>query len=433
MRLDYTVKKKDIVQSVTTAFLPRKVLIPLNQESGVFCAPLVKPGDVVQEGQVIAEDYANSESSKIHSSIPGVVQGIAKRPEYDGRSGDAIEIKLSGRFSHTGKNAKVYDWRSWGGPSILNRINALGVVNAFSMRKARSLSADIKAAMKFSDTRVFVRLYDEDPSCQTDSTLAKSCFEKILAGVEILKEIMNPGEVVYVHDKNDAQVQVKFIGLKEDKTNLFLPMDTKNYPCGKESSIVARFKKVFKRPESEKSLIQSSLFVDATTLSIFSDALVYNMPVERVYVYVSGDCLKSSAVLKVCVGESFGSLAKQLGLEQKKIGKIVVNGLLRGFSVPSLETPVSKSVKSVAFISKGDIADYSSAICIGCGSCRASCPAKIYPDIIYNHVVKSIKTPQDFIRSSLLCIECGVCDSVCPTKLPLSEIVKILKDKQNVQ
>ena len=198
MRLDYTVKKKDIVQSVTTAFLPRKVLIPLNQESGVFCAPLVKPGDVVQEGQVIAEDYANSESSKIHSSIPGVVQGIAKRPEYDGRSGDAIEIKLSGRFSHT-------------------------VVNAFSMRKARSLSADIKAAMKFSDTRVFVRLYDEDPSCQTDSTLAKSCFEKVLAGVEILKEIMNPGEVVYVHDKNDAQVQVKFIGLKEDKSNLFLP------------------------------------------------------------------------------------------------------------------------------------------------------------------------------------------------------------------
>ncbi len=432
MRLDYTVKKKDIVQFVTTAFLPRTVLIPLNQESGASCSPLVKPGDTVQEGQVIAEDATRVDSSKIHSSIPGVVQGIAKSALYDGRSGDAIEIKLSGRFTHTGKSAKVYDWRSWGGPSILNRINALGVVNTFSMRKARSLSADIKAAMNFSSPKIFVRLYDEDPSCQTDSTLSKRCLEKILLGVEILKEIMNPGEVVFVHDKNNSQIEMKIAGLNEDKSSLFLPMDTRNYPSGKESSIAARFKKFFKRPESEKSLIESSLFVDANTLSIFSDALIYNMPVERVYVYVSGDCLKSSAVLKVCVGESFANLAKQLGLEQKKIGKIVVNGLLRGFSVPSLDTPVSKSVKSVAFISKGDVADYSSAFCIGCGSCRSACPAKIYPDIIYNHVVKSIKTPQDFIRSSLLCIECGVCDSVCPTKLPLSEIVKILKDKQNV-
>lgn len=432
MRLDYTVKKKDIVQSVTTAFLPRKVLIPLNQENGVLCSPLVKAGDKVQEGQVVAEDYSRAESSKIHSSIPGVVQGITKCAEYDGRSGDAIEIKLSGRFSHTGKSSKAFDWRSWGGPSILNRINALGVVNTFSMRKARSLSADIKAAMNFSDTRIFVRLFDEDPSCQTDSTLAKAHFDKILSGVEILKEIMNPSEVVYVHDKNDSTIQAKLLALKEDGSNHFLPMDTKSYPCGKEAVIAARFKKFFKRPETEKSLIESSLFVDATTLSIFSDALIYNIPVERVYVYVSGDCLKSSAVLKVCVGESFASLAKQLGLEPKRIGKIIVNGFLRGFSVPSLETPVSKSVKSVAFISKGDIADYSSAFCIGCGSCRAACPAKIYPDIIYARVVKSIKTPQDFVRSSLLCIECGVCDSVCPTKLPLSEIVKILKDKQNV-
>ena len=50
---DYVVKKKDLVQSVTTAFLPRKVLIPLKQESGILCAPLVKKGDKVQEGRVM--------------------------------------------------------------------------------------------------------------------------------------------------------------------------------------------------------------------------------------------------------------------------------------------------------------------------------------------------------------------------------------------
>lgn len=433
MRLDFNIKKKDCVQSVTTAFLPRKVLIPLMQENGVLCAPLVKAGDKVQEGQVIAESDAKSDSAKIHSSIPGVVLGIKKCSEFDGRSGDAIEIKLAGQFSHIGKLSHKFDWLSWGSSSIINRISALGVVNTFSMREATSLSSDIKKALESPEPRIFVRLFDEDPSCQTDSALSQSQFEKILTGIEILKETMKPKEIVFVHSKKDSAIQVKLLPLKEDKQNLFLPIDTSQYPCGKKASIVAKFSKLFKPEESEREIIEGSLFIDATSLVVFSDSLIYNVPVERVYVYVYGDCLRSSAVLKVCVGESFLNLAKQLGLESDKIKKVIVNGLVRGFSVPSLDTPVSKSVKSVAFLSQGDIADYSSAFCLGCGRCRDACPAKIYPDIIYARVVKSVKTPQDFVRSSLLCIECGVCNSVCPTRLPLCEIVKILKDKQDVQ
>ena len=432
MRLDYAIKKKDIIQSVATAFLPRKVLIPLEQERGVVCAPLVKAGDTIQEGQVIAEDPTVSDSAKIHSSIPGVALGIKNCSASDGRYTSAIEIKMGGRLSLTGKNERSFDWRAWGSNSIQNRISALGVVNTFSVREPRSLAADIKAVKVFSDSRIFARLFDEDPSCQTDSTLAHVHLEKILAGVEILKEVMDPKEVVFVCPKNDTQTQTALLPLRSDPKNTVLLVDTKDYPCAKKETLAARLKKAFKLSESERTIIENSLFLDAETLAVFSDAVVHNIPVERVYVHVSGDCLKSSAVLKVCVGESFENLAKQLGLEPKKIGKVVVNGFFRGVSVPSLETPVSKSVKSVSFVTKIDSADYSNAFCVGCGNCRSACPAKIYPDIIFAHVVKSIKTPQDFVRSSLLCIECGVCDSVCPTKLPLSEIVKILKDKQNV-
>lgn len=432
MRLDFAVKKKDIIQSVATAFLPRSVLIPLEQEFGAACVPLVKAGDTVREGQVIAEDPNGSDSAKIHSSIPGVVLGVKKCSASDGRSKNAVEIKLKGSFSHIGRLERAFDWQAWGGQSLLNRIGELGVVNTFSAREPRSLSADIKAVKDFSESRIFVRLFDEDPSIQTDATLSRVHLDKILSGVEILKEIMNPKQVFFVCPKNDSKIQAALLPLRSDERNITLPVDAKSYPSAKKATLAARCKKLFKLPQSERELLANSLFVDAETLAVFSDAVIHNIPVERVYVHVSGDCLKSGAVLKVCVGESFENLAKQLGLEPKKIGKIVVNGFLQGVSVPSLQTPVSKAVKSVAFISKEDAADYSNAFCVGCGNCRSACPAQIHPDIIYAHVVKQIKTPQDFIRSSLLCIECGVCDSVCPTKLPLSEIVKILKDRQDV-
>lgn len=435
MSPDFVVKKKDLIQSVTTAFLPRKVLIPLKQESTVLCAPLVKAGDKVQEGQVIAEDAAGSESAKIHSSIPGLVLGIKNCAEPDGRNGCAVEIQLKGQFTHVGKSLKEHDWLSWGASSISNRIGALGVVNTFSMRNGRSLAADIKDAMESQSKKVFVRLFDEDPSCQTDMVLTNSHFEKIQKGIEIIKKVLGPEEFVFAVPKGDG-LHGKLTALKsetEDENTKItvIPFDTRTYPIGTKETVAVRYKKITKSQVHEREIARNSLFVDATTLAVLSDAMVYNIPVERVFVHVSGDCLRSSAVLKACVGASFGSLAEQLGLDTKKIGKIIVNGLLNGFSVPSLDTPITKWVKSVAFIGKTDLADYSSGFCMGCGKCSDACPAKIYPNVLYGYLIKSIKVPQDFIRASLLCIECGVCNSACPTKLPLAEIVKILKDRQN--
>lgn len=430
---DYVVKKKDLIQSVTTAFLPRKVLIPLKQESEVLCSPLVKKGDKVQEGQVIAESAQGTEAAKIHSSIPGLVLGIKNCAEPDGRNGCAVEIQLNGQFSHIGKSARALDWLSWGASSITNKISALGIVNTFSMRNGRSLSTDIQTFLDSQGSIVFARLFDEDPTCQTDRVMANSNFEKIQKGIEIIKRVLNPEEIVFAIAKNSS-LQAKLTALKseiEDTKITVIQFDTRAYPIGTKENIAGRYKKLARSQVHEREIARNSLFVDATTLAVLSDALIYNIPVERVYIHVFGDCLKSSAVLKACVGASIGSLAEQLGLETKKIGKIIVNGHLNGFSVPSLDTPITKWVKSVSFITKTDLADYSSAFCMGCGKCSAACPSKIYPNVLYGYLIKSIKIPQDFIRASLLCIECGVCNSACPTKLPLAEIVKILKDRQN--
>ena len=401
-----------------------------------MCAPLVKEGDKVQEGQVIAEDSAGSEAAKIHSSIPGIVLGIKNCAEPDGRNGSAVEIMLKGQFAHIGKNVHSYDWQSWSGPSIVNRISALGIVNTYLMRSARSLSADIKSAQGAEGGRVFARLFDEDPSCQTDLVLANSNFEKIQKGIEIIKKALNPSEIVFAIVKNDANLLGKISAFKSEledgETKITtITFDTRTYPIGTKETVALRYKKVVKSHENEREIARNSLFVDATTLAVLADALIYNIPVERVFVHVSGDCLKSSAILKACVGSSLQSLAEQLGLETKKIGKIIVNGRLNGFSVPSLDTPITKWVKSVLFLTKTDLADYSSGFCTGCGKCSSACPAKIYPNVLYGYLIKSVKIPQDFIRASLLCIECGVCNSACPTKLPLAEVVKILKDKQN--
>lgn len=447
MLSEFVLKQKDIIKNITFGFLPKSVLVPLCQEKDVFCESLVQPGVRVSEGQVIAECNAveNPDGAKIHSPIPGIVQGIRKCTYPNGKCGDALQISLSGKFSHIGKIPHEFSWEEWGATSLLNRLNAHGVINTFSMREGQSLAANIRALKNSSRPRIFIRLYDEDLSCQTDSVLAFAEFDKIIVAADILHEMLSPCEIVFAYAKSHLEVVKRLSEFKSSLENgerkkirdadeiQFVAMNEKKFPCGTKYDIASRYKKNMRLSESAREICDTSLFVDSQTLMSLHDAVVHNIPATRVNVNVSGDCLKSSAVLKLCVGTSFKELAQEMGLATENIGKIIVNGYANGFSVPSLETPVTKYVKSVAFISKRDIADYSEAYCIGCGRCRDACPAQIYPDLLFRHLVDSVKVPDDFVRSCALCTECGLCNSVCPTKLPLFQSVKILKEKQNEQ
>lgn len=447
MRSEFVLKQKDVIKNITFGFLPKSVLVPLCQEKNVFCESLVQPGIRVSEGQVIAEcdEDENPDAAKIHSPIPGIVQGVKKCTYPNGKCGDALHISLSGKFSHIGKIPHEFAWNEWGSTSLLNRLNAHGVINTFSLREGKSLAASIRALEKSPKPRIFIRLYDEDLSCQTDSVLASAEFDKIVVAAKILYEMLSPSEIVFAYAKSHLEVMKKLSELKskiENGENVisrdseeiqFVAMNEKKFPCGTKHDIASRYKKNMRLSESVREICASSLFVDSQTLASLHDALVHNIPATRVNVNVSGDCLKSSAVLKVCVGTSFRELAQELGIEKSAIGKIIVNGHMNGFSVSSLETPVTKYVKSVAFISKRDIADYSEAYCTGCGKCHDACPAQIYPDLLYRHLVDSVEVPDDFVRACALCTECGLCNLVCPTKLPLFQSVKILKERQNEQ
>ena len=61
------------------AFLPKVVNIPLAQENESSYKCIVKPGDTVKEGDVIAQtEISKGWTSSLHSSVPGKV--IATEP-----------------------------------------------------------------------------------------------------------------------------------------------------------------------------------------------------------------------------------------------------------------------------------------------------------------------------------------------------------------
>lgn len=433
---DFAKKDKYPVMKTTTGFLSRTVTIPLCQENDFECTAVVKEGDYIKEGQVIAEvsrDVYGSKSfgvAKIHSPIPGKLTRIKNCNYPNGKQGKALEILLSGSFTFVGKKQNVFDWNSYSPAMLLRTISESGVVNTFSNTYCSSLELEVNKIRDEENKKLVVRLFDEDPSCETDSILTRSEIEKIATGIFITAKTTDVNEIIIAYSNNSKLPAMFDIHQKELFGSLpitYIEMKSKYYPAGGKRELITAYKKAKKLSSSRTQIQKSCIFTDANTMMHVYNAVVLNIPVESVYVFVNGDCLQSKALLKVSIGTSFEDIAKQCGGFTKDLGKIIVNGQINGVAVNSLETPVTKYVKSISFLSEKDNTDRGVGICLRCGRCRTVCKSGLCPDVIYAQVIEGATVDELYGASASLCTECGVCSAYCPSKLPLTQVIKILK------
>ncbi len=75
--------------------IPDKVVIPLQQHTGKEAKPVVKKGDYVKTGQLIAEADGFI-SANIHSPVSGKVSKIDYEPDITGYKKMAITIETEG-------------------------------------------------------------------------------------------------------------------------------------------------------------------------------------------------------------------------------------------------------------------------------------------------------------------------------------------------
>ena len=87
---------------------PKTVALPMSQHIGAPCTPVVKAGDTVAVGQVVAKSDAFV-SAPIHASVSGTVKKIDKITMPNGMRVDAVFIESDGemRISEDIKPPKV--------------------------------------------------------------------------------------------------------------------------------------------------------------------------------------------------------------------------------------------------------------------------------------------------------------------------------------
>ncbi len=404
------------------AFLPHIVTVPLNQENSTTCNSLVKPGDIVSEGQVIAKSKGiKSEESYVHSPIPGKVLDIVACVSPNGKEDYAIKIQLEGKFSYLGKKIQNSDWQNLLGISLSSKILEKGVVNTFKINEPTNFGVQIKN--KKDAKTLVVRLFDEDPTRLTDSLISKFYFDNVLEGAKITAKAMNVNQIVFAINKT-LKKQMHF-SLEEEQNITLLEMNFEKYPCGTQKDICNHFNRKIKK----YTISKKDVFTDSSTMYEVYKAISLEIPSLSRPVHISGNCLKVSCLLDVKIGTSLKDIVNQLGGFFKEPALILINGSLSGISITNFDVPITKYVKSISFQKRQSLLNEHIYSCVRCGNCRYVCPVKLSPDLIYNNAINFREFSDSLKHSTCECIDCACCNAVCPSRLPLCQTIYAIKEK----
>ena len=432
MKLNYQ-NLSSILKNYKTSqnsFISKEFLIPLEQENQINYKNIVQKDDIVKEGQVIAVSTNSSKSRKfsedltfIHSPVPGKVLDIIPVYTSSGKQKFAVKIKFGGEFSYLGKKNTEKSIEDLSSSQIINELIEKGVINTYNLRKIENPGLQIK---NNSYKNLVIRLFDEDSFRYTDSLVAKIYTNEIVKGAQILAKAMNCYGILFVIDQKFENKE-KLENLNISNLRI-LQVKTKKSPCGTQKQIEQAFRKSGIKKTSNLDITKNDFFTDSSTLYEVYKAVICSTPSVSHLVHFSGNCLYSSCLLDVKIGTTLKDIVNQIGGFAKDPSVIVINGLIYGNSVESLNVPITKSVKSVEFISKTKITDNQIYSCVNCGNCRYICPSKISPDVLYSYAVNFKEIPEVLKNTVLSCEECGICNTVCPARLPLTKTISYLKD-----
>ena len=177
-------------EPITPAGIPPLLVLPLLQHIGEPAEALVKPGDRVHTGELIAR-AVGTVSAPVHASSSGTVVAIEPRPvpHPSALPADCIVIETDGRDQWLDPPAGQPDYRAEEPLALLERIRAAGIVGlggaGFPTR------VKLTSGKRAIDTLI-INGAECEPYITCDERLMRERATEVIEGVRILQHIVQP-------------------------------------------------------------------------------------------------------------------------------------------------------------------------------------------------------------------------------------------------
>ncbi|MCD8042056.1 MAG: electron transport complex subunit RsxC [Tannerellaceae bacterium] len=413
-------------KKITPLDLPAQVIIPLGQHIGAPAQAVVKKGDTVKVGTLLAQ-AGGFVSANIHSSVSGKVNKIDQVIDASGYKKPAIFIDVDGDEweESIDRSERYIKDCNLSSKEIITKIADAGIVGlggaTFPTQVKLSPPPGSKAEV------LIINAVECEPYLTSDHSLMMEKGKEIMTGVTILMQAIHVTKAVIGIENNKPDAINYFNELaREYKGIEIMPLKVQ-YPQGGEKQLIDAVMRRQVRsgalPISEGAVVQNV----GTAFAVY-EAVQKNKPLVERVVTVTGKGVANPCNLLVRIGTPISKLIEAAGGIPENTGKIIGGGPMMGKALVSADVPVTKGSSGILILSKEEAKRKPVYDCIRCAKCVNVCPMGLNPTFLMN-LTEFLDWEAAEKNNIVDCIECGSCSYTCPANRPLLDHIRLGKGK----
>lgn len=410
--------------------LPAIAVFPLSQHIGAPATPVVKKGDSVKVGTLLAE-AGGFVSAPIYSSVSGTVAKIDTIVDATGYQKPAITIQVEGdeweedidrstRLETIGQHPELTP------EEIVSRIKKAGVTGMGGAGFPTHVKLCPPPTAKVEC--VIVNAVECEPYITADYRLMMEHADEILVGLQlVMKAVKVQQGYIGIEENKPAAIRL----LAEKCHTAFEHTDCRvevvplkqRYPQGGEKQLVdAVIQRQVPAPPAIPAAVGAVVQNVGTVYAVY-EAVMKNKPLIERYTTVTGKQLARPGNFLVRIGTPIGTLTDLCGGLPEGTNKVLAGGPMMGKALSSVDVPVCKGTNCITVLTDQDARRHNPRPCIRCAKCVAVCPMGLEPYLLakLSEVRNWERAEHEDIAN---CIECGSCHYTCPAQRPLLDYIR---------
>ncbi len=391
------------------------MIIPMAQHLGAPSQVVVKEGQEVSRGQLIAK--ANGYMSvPIHAPVSGVIKKIGLVHTLSGNRCEGIYLEA---FPFSGQEVPAghgVDWRTSNQDEILAGVQQAGIVGLGGAAFPTHVKLKVPDGKKCEV--LMLNGIECEPFLTTDHRVMLEQSSDIFMGIRYLLRSTEAERVIIGIEAN------KLDAAEHLQNNIpeGLPVEIKvvpvKYPQGAEKMLI---KSVLDRevPSGGLPIDVGVVVVNIATCAEIGRLLPYGHGIQERVVTITGPGVKKKGNYLIPIGTPLRFALEEVGVADN-ISEVYMGGPMMGMSVSNLDISITKGTSGIVVFTEGETKKQGKPMaCIKCGACVQACPMSLNPSrmgILAKHQAYQEMLDQEHIMD---CFECGSCAYVCPSNIPL--------------
>lgn len=356
-------KSATATKAIITHFpLPKKLYIPLQQHVGKPAEPLIRVGDHVLKGQLLAYSQGVI-SAPVHAPSSGLILDVN---DYPAPHPSALPIRMI-VLETDGKDEWIttqpMDDPFQSSAEIISlRVGAAGIVGLGGATFPTAVKLNM-GRENHIDTLI-INGAECEPYLSCDDRLMQERADQIIDGVRLMLHGMETDNAVVAIEDNKPQAFLAMHTAALPYSFIKVIQIPTRYPMGWDRQLI-RYVTGKEVPAGCRSSEIGVTIHNVGTAHAVHHAIRYGRPLLGRVITVAGGAVKKPMNVEVPLGTLISELFDFCGVEIEKTARIVMGGPMMGESLPHTGLPTVKATSGILALTQDELKDTEEQPCIG--------------------------------------------------------------------